>query len=473
VKPLPPKNTATRFASKGALLFLVKLLPATAVLAVMWLYAHRIDLVTFGHYQNFWIRYSLLSTFTSLGLPTYVLLLSRDDALALPRYLRKQPVALFLLWCALAGGVFAWWEHPIVPVWLPISFLMVWTLGLLLESGLVAARAYKLVLLVNVVYSVLFLAIHTAVLHQKPLLTAVFEWLLGLGLLKIISYGLFWGRLLRRNPVRMDVQLPGISTWFHIGANDIIQQSFKVVDKFLVSFLSTPALSAIYFVGAQELPFLSLLLGTVSAVFMQQVAEKQHRTEGQMTYWIRYTSEILAAVVFPLFCFLMLCRYELVDWLFTPKFRASVEILVIANFCILFRIYPFTAILLQLKGGKWVSGGSVGHLVLAAVLAVPLYHLLGLKGIMWAILIADLSLGVFYIRKMQQLSGMRITQLLPLHIWARQAICSGILLYGLYEILLLSPVTAVQRLLLHSIGMGLVGFALLGIALRRARRTAV
>src|SRR5690606_6739987 len=102
------------------------------------------------------------------------------------------------------------------------------------------------------------------------------------------------------------------SLWVHIGIYDVLQRVFTWVDKFVISLLFSAGISAMYFNGTFDIPFLPLLLGAVSGAALMQMAASAKQSENKGAIIIaNQAARLLSAVVFPLFFFLFLFRQEL------------------------------------------------------------------------------------------------------------------------------------------------------------------
>lgn len=425
--PLPTKNTSKQFARQGSLLFLLRALPATAVLVVMILYARWLPQNLYGQYQNFWVRYGLLSTFTTIGLPAFLLLLSPAEVAGFCRAIGQRQILFFLLVNSLCGGLFSYWEKSLFPLWFPALFLLVWTLGLLLEALLISFRKLKSLLVINTVFAGVFLILHLALVPDGG--DTLQQLLFAIGGLALARVLLLMGWALaafRRQQIQMPVRARSI--WFHLTLTDIIQQSGRLLDKVLLGLLAPPARSAVYFNGAQEIPFLAALLGAASGNFLLQASAGDSASElPQKAHWLQLTGAFLGALVFPLFWGLLLNRQTLFEILFAGRYLESVPVFTIFLFALPLRAYPFSALLQQLRKGTMITLGAFLDLVLAVGLALLLYPLLDLSGIALAFTIATVLLAVFYTVQTIRYTSLSLSDLFPVKTWLLQFVGSGVI----------------------------------------------
>jgi hypothetical protein len=216
-----------------------------------------------------------------------------------------------------------------------------------------------------------------------------------------------------------------------LGVYDLLQQGARLSDKFLVSFLVAPALSAIYFNGAQEVPFLSLLLGAAGGALVQQAAVGTRDDVTETVTTARVAGQLLSNAVFPLFWWLLLFREELFEVVFSTRYAESATIFAASLLILPLRAYPFTSLLQHYRRGDLINLGALLDLILALLLAPLLYMLFGLPGVALSFSIATLGLAVFYLYHTSRISGVRIVDLIPVRNWIIKLAGSGVVFIGI------------------------------------------
>ncbi|RYD51787.1 MAG: hypothetical protein EOP52_06280 [Sphingobacteriales bacterium] len=422
----PNGNTNKQFASQGSKLFLVRALPAAAVLVVMVLYARRLPQELYGQYQNFWVRYGLLSTFTTLGLPSFFLLLSPPEVTGFWKHLSIRQLSLFGVVNLGCCALFSYWERLLFPGWIPAVFLLVWTCGLVLESILISFRKLNRLLVINVLFAGLFLPIHWLLLPEHThSLTALFE---GIGLLALLRAGVLgvWVLQVFRTQTAV-APIRSRKIWLHLTLTDLIQQSSRMLDKVLLGLLTSPARSAIYFNGAQEVPFLPALLGAASGnVLLHASNGREGASLHQKAHWLRLSGALLGALVFPMFWWLLLGRDAVFELVFAGRYPQAAPVFAVFTCALPLRAYPFSALLQHLRLGAVITIGAFFDLIIAIGLALVLYPIMGLPGIALAFTIATVLLAGFYTWQTVQKTGLSPALLFPLKTWVVQFGGAGI-----------------------------------------------
>lgn len=451
----PEKSLARR----GAFLLIARIFPALALLLVMVGYSRMLSPEAYGQYQNVWVRYGLLSTLACLGIPTIAQVIGPVEMIVGLQRNRTQIRIGFGAVLALTTGVFLYWNRAYLPLPALSVFFVGWVLATVAEGLALGQRRYRLVSVVNLAASILFLVLH-GVFRASPVL--LFSSLGALALLRATCLWVPMGRVFRKTALpEATVGSSGLRRlWRDLAFYDLIQQSGRLMDKALVGFLVVPALSAVYFNGAQEVPFLPLLLGVAGSAFLHQAADAGATDARGKAIYIRATGHWLAAFVFPLFWFLMLERETIFDLVFGGRYAASVPVFAMATLILPLRAYPFSAMLQHFRETKWVLWGAGGELILATLLALIFYQLLGLPGIALAFVVSTLCMAVFYTWKTMQITHLQLSALLPLRAWALQFGASTGVLCGIKTALSLAGAGALAELVALALSaIGLAAFS--------------
>ncbi len=438
-----PERTLAR---RSAFLLAARIFPALALLGVMVWYSRVLSPAAYGQYQNIWVRYGLLSTLACMGIPTLAQVVGPADLMVGLRGSSQKMRAFFGVLLGLSTLLFVFWNRgfPSLPVL--VVFFIGWVLATLAEGLALGQRRYRQVSVVNGVASLLFVALHGFFAASPPLLFG------SLGLLALLRAFVLYlpfakaSRRMADGGVAVAVGLTRL--WRDLAVYDLIQQSSRLLDKALVGFLVVPALSGVYFNGAQEVPFLPLLLGAAGSAFLHQAADAGETGATGKAVFIRATGSLLAAFVFPLFWFLMLGREALFEVVFGGRYQASVSIFAMTTLVLPLRAYPFSAMLQHFRKTQWVLWGAAGDLVLASVLAWMLYPLLGLPGIALSFSLSTLCMVVFYTWKTVQITGLSLSALFPLRQWAITFLVSASMLYGVKMVLSFTGLNAFGSLLI-------------------------
>jgi len=254
--------------------------------------------------------------------------------------------------------------------------------------------------------------------------------LLGLSILGIGRLAFAWGYAAGRSggyegcgglgllmryalPLGASSALGGLSIW---------------VDKAIVSMFYPPDAAGVYMVGAREVPFVPIFLGSVSSVLSAEL-NRMHGEgpEAMVGLWGR-TALRVAGAIFPLFFFLIAFSGRLIPWAFGEGFEGAVLPFRLYLLMLPLRAAAYGPLVAALGRPDMVLLGVVGDLAGNALLSYLLVPRVGPWGAALATsLMTYLHVG-FLLWVIGRLSGLSISQLLP---WKGMASTAGCGLLGL------------------------------------------
>lgn len=397
----------------------------------MLFYAHVLSQEAYGEYQNVWIRLAVMGTFAYAGLPALCLSYSAPELKQFSRGIGRRLKVLLPAWALLWGLGYAWmqWAQDGIPLLLSLLLLLLYALNALQESLIIVAGRSGNVVLAAFGYTAGYVLLHYRAWERGYQL----EWLLwglaALGVLRCLYYTWVIRKSYRAVAAASGAIPAGTGRfWFHSGLYDLLQTVFRWADKFIISLLLAEAVSAVYFNGSQDIPFVSLLLGAFSSTVLVRVAAD--KTQDAVVL-MRYTGRILSCLMFPLFYFLLLYRYELFGLAFGEKYRDSVPVFAVTVLLLPLRAYGFGTLLQSRKEGRIINTGAIMDLLLAFALMYPLYRWLGLPGIALSFVCSTVVQCAYYLFHTARLYRVRAAALLPLKNWAFKLIIFGILFIAL------------------------------------------
>ena len=171
-----------------------------------------------------------------------------------------------------------------------------------------------------------------------------------------------------------------------IGLNDAVGSMSRAVDRIVVfGFLGTADL-ALYHVGAIEVP-VSLMLAAVVTVLVPEVsrlsAAGRHEEVADL---FRGAVGRLAFFILPLFCFLFVHAGSVIDVYLPAAYSRTDEVLRIFLLALPLRCAVFNPVLVGTGRANWALYGSIGDLLLNAILSVLLVQALLPTQAQWALL---------------------------------------------------------------------------------------
>ncbi len=417
-----PEAKTNSFFSNSLLIFLIRFFPLLATTLVLIFFSRELDTVTYGAYQNFWTQLFVLNSISCLGIHVVIITYPLSFVAGVLKTLSNKFYLGFMLWLIAISSVYAYMRHSATGInWLvPQCFLIVSCLSLIVEAVLVTARKFTLLILGNVIYAIVFGWLHWRFLQHEIELNDLFYYLLLFIAAKLLVTGIVALLEVRKQKTSPDESsLANVrSLWMHMGFYDVSQMTFKWLDKAIVSVLLTEQLSAIYFNGAVDVPFLSLILGAAgSAVLIQLAHNKINDKEDEAVFLANHSARILSAIIFPLFFFFMFFSRELFNIILSEKYLASVPIFMVSILTMPLFAYHLTAILQNRHKGATINKGAILDLLIALVLMYPLYQLIGLAGVALSCVISSYVQAGFYLYHTSKELNISILKLVPVANW--------------------------------------------------------
>lgn len=455
----------------GAYLFLTKAAPALAALLVVVLYSRGLSRDDYGRYTSIWVRLGIFGTLAYAGLPVLLLSLSAPRLKAWLGSLGiKQRMGL-AAWMLSWAGVFAvvQWASIGLPPLLSVAILLLYAATAILESAIVASGRLTAMSWGGVAYAVLFAGLHWGVLKLGYNLSTLLTGIVSLQAIRLAGYALLCANFYRTLSAEA---LPDPDRtrryWLHTGLYDVSVNVARWADKSAVSFLLAAALSAIYFNGSIEVPFIPYLMGAAGSVVLVELA-KEGRPSGTAARLVADVARIQTVIVLPLFFFLLFFRAEIFSVVFGEKYAASVPVFAASLLVLPLRSYHFTALLEAKQEGRIINAGAALDIVLTLVSIFPLYKILGLPGIALAPVISTWVQMLYYLMQTSRVYRIPIARLFPFRHWAAALACFGLLFSALHQISAL--IEDEKRRLFLAAGVAiLIGCAALYFEIRRYRK---
>lgn len=441
MKLLQRAENSNTVIGNSFLIFLIRFFPSLAALIVVIVFSRYTSEEVYGSYQNFWVRLYLLSALATLGIPAFLLTYTPQFTRYLFTTMRAWHYIAIMLWMIAVAASFAFLHHATagMPVYIAFLFFLLHCLNAISETLLIVARKFSLLLWVNLLYTAAFLLLHYGVLAGAYSVESLFLYLLLPIGLKLLVTGISFASFTKTQdlPPEQEYTKTDIrSLWLHIGIYDVLQRVFTWIDKFVISILFTAGVSAMYFNGTYDIPFLPLLLGAVSSAALLQLASGGKKGDKPSAILIaNQTARILSAVVFPLFFFLFLFREELFHVLLTIKYTDSIPIFAVTVFIVPLRAYNFTSILQNRHKGRIINIGALLDLLIACALMYPLYQWLGLTGIALSFVISSYVQGAYYLHHTARVLNTKVYNIIPLVNWSVKLIAFGLLFIIIHYLL--------------------------------------
>lgn len=440
MKILQRAKNSNGLVSNSFFIFLIRFFPSLATLLVLIFFSRHLSQQEYGSYQNFWVQLYLLGALATLGIPAFVLTYNPAFIKYLFRKLSTGSFIMIALWIVLisaAFGILRYVESN-MEWYISTGIFLVYVFNAISESILIVCKRFRFLLLLNVGYTFVFLLLHYGYLKDLFTISELF-----------LSLLFFGGVRLMISAVATRVRLKDISgmvheqytiadirsLWLHIGIYDAFNRFVTWIDKFVVSIIFSASVSAVYFNATFDIPFLPLLLGAVGGAALMQMSgiNKDAGNKG-LVLVSNQTARLLSSIVFPLFFFLFVYRYELFTVILTSKYADSVPIFAVTVFIVPLRAYNFTTILQNRHKGRIINTGALLDAAIAFGLLYPLYKQFGLLGIALSFVISSYSQAVYYIYQTSKVLKVSVLSLIPFRNWVFKLIVFSFLFITSYFI---------------------------------------
>lgn len=405
-------------------------------------FSHTLPKEDNGTYLNFWVRLWLSSGVASLGIALLIFSYAADILHSLLYQLKKKHYVMYGLFLGAMAITFAWAQNSagfLTPgFYLYAVFFAAYVLNVLLEALLMVTRNYQLLTFVSGAYFLFFLFVHFYVCSHGYHLDKVLLYLLPLILVKlgVLLYAFHsFMRSKKFVPLKAMEVRNARNLWLHLGLYNLYSVLFQWIDKYILSFILTAAVSAVYFNATVNIPFLPLAFSAVSsALLMQLNAQDGARNPRQNITDLHYSSGLLSSVAFPVFAYLVFFRYELFHVIFSDKYEMAVPIFLCAILVIPVRSFDFVAILQTRNKGRIINLGAAMDLVLAFSLMYPLYLIMGLPGVALSFVVSTYLQCIFYLYYSGKVLRVNMWSLIPWQKWLYKLVLFGGLAFVLHFI---------------------------------------
>ncbi len=449
-------NYKSLAVQKFSWLFVGRVLPVLILLAITILYSRRLPFEDYGKFQSVWMYSNVVNVIISFGLSAVIL---STNSKFLFSFIKKNKKKLVIFYSSLwLSGLTAFFLlaknfYPSLKILL-IFFIVIQNISVIYETILIKNHGEKKSLLINFIYSLLFLCWHLFVLYTGYFLFNLMAGVCILSVLKLIAMILVLVKEeLHEKPISENSFL---SHWGYLGLNDILGVISKWMDKIFLLYLLTAGDFAIFFNGSFEIPLFGLLISVAGSFLLIEISGNLGHTD-KIKKLFRGSFLSLSSIVFPVFFFLYFFGEDLFSILFKDKYNASLPVFVISIFILPLRISNYSVILQCYSQGKKILWGSLLDILIAVILMLLLYPIMGTRGVALAIVIATYCQTLFYLWNSAKILNTSVTRILPLPQLATKFLLLLTLYIGLF--FLLSGIEQKSKLILAFLFTGFVVLA--------------
>lgn len=394
-------------------LLLSRIMPLFALFIITIIYSRQLSYDDYGRFQSVWMYANIVNVIISFGISAVILSTNINFLFSFIKNNRKILGAFYsILWVM---GLIAFYlfakNFDVSLKLLLIIFIITQNIVTASETLLIKRGKEKASSIINFLYALLFLGWHLYILLTTYSLYHLIVGIIIISILKLIAIAAI--RVKNEEFEETINEKHFLNHWFFLGMNDVLGVIARWMDKLFLLYLLTATDFAVFFNGSFEIPLFGLLISVTGSFLLIEISG-DIRLTNKITRLYSESFKVLSSIVFPLFFFLFFFREELFSLAFNDKYNASIPIFAISIFILPMRINNYSAILQCFSQGKKVLWGSLLDIIIASILMLTLYPLIGTRGIVLAIVISTYCQNFYYLWNSAKILNISIFRLLPL-----------------------------------------------------------
>jgi O-antigen/teichoic acid export membrane protein len=358
------------------------------------------DQTQFGTYKQIFLIYSTFFGVAQLGMAESLYYFIPSDPTHASRYIMNAVMALLAagLGCLLilmlsARWISGWMNNPeLAPYLLLLGiYLLLSMASAVLEIAMIANNRYSLAAISYTVSDAL-----RAILFVVPaLLSGQMQWLMigaiAFAAFRLAGTGIYLykscGGFPRPDREFFTKQLSYVIP-FELAI--IVEIVYLNLHQYIVSYHFDAATFAIYSVGILQIPLVDFIGNPACNVMMVNMSQRirDGKSAAVISLW-QDTTRKLALIFFPLAALLMICAREIITFLFTEKYAASVPVFIVWSSAIILSIFQVDGVLRVYAATRALL---IMNLVRLAVIALIISWFLSRFNMIGAVLATILAL---------------------------------------------------------------------------------
>ena len=419
---------------------------SVTVLVVNMFLSRYLDRAVYGTFQQTWFFTHMLIEIALLGFPVGILyILPKLTPAERKGFLVRLTLLLVLIGGALAAALYllapsiaGWFHNPRLTGTFRVFALYAFFVlpGMPMDAFLITQNRHRLLGVVTVAHSLLLVAAVLVPAGLGLVLSAMVWWIAGYGLLR---GGLLVGSAfstVRHLPTERREGIFGrfVGDALPVALNDLLRVVARWLDKNIVSAFFNPETFAIYANGAVEIPFVNVIAGAISSVVIPEFSRlsEEGKREEMIALWHRAILKT-AAILIPLFAYLMVLATPFIVFLFSKTYEASAGPFRIYLLLLPLRSATYTPILLALGRSRLVALGALIDLLANLGLSIFLIRHFSYLGPAIATVVTTYGQAAFYLWRTGRILNRPAALLFP---WRNTA---RLMMIGLAPALLLLP----------------------------------
>lgn len=429
-------------------------------IVVFMILSRTLTRIDYGTYQQVWLYYLTISPIFSMGLPNSLLYFIPFSKPEQEKTVVFQTLAILeaigAIFCIItffsAPLVASNFNNPALVRYLTIfAFYPLFALSPRVFSFLMISKDKPVVSAVSsVLFSLISIVLTTIPsIIGLPLIYAFYGSLAGSVIFFIGSLiFLFW--YYKDQKFAWDWRLVRSQLFYSIplGLSSIMGTLTKQLNNIIVSSHFTTELFAIYTNGAFEIPFISIITGSLMTVLIPEFTKMLHNNKTKQSVWKIWNDSTIktAILLFPLTIFLLISAPDIMVAVFSSKYLESTGVFRIYLLITFVRITQYSSLLQAMGKTKVILFTSVLSLAINLLLSMILINTLDLYGPAWANVITIYSLALVNLLIIRRLLGIPFKLIMPWRQLSKIILISLFAGIGVLPIFYLLDINLIARL---------------------------
>lgn len=201
-----------------------------------------------------------------------------------------------------------------------------------------------------------------------------------------------------------------------LGISSLFGTIYMYIDKLIVSSYCSPETFSIYINGATQIPFTTIITGSVTAVILVEMTQMSKRGEmNEAMKLFRLAALKCSYFLLPVMCFFFIFADDFMVILYSSKYSESAYPFRLYLLMIPLRMISFGAPLMAAGKTKEILYRSAVGLLINLVLSITLVHYFGYIGAIWGTIITLYTWNVpFNLYLIGKIYGCKKLNVLPL-----------------------------------------------------------
>lgn len=407
-----------------------------------------LSIVEYGYYGQFWLFFSTLSPLLVMGFPRSLLYYfprsesEREKSVYVTQtvtYLFVISLVAIVIYTVmgrlLGGGLGAMIR---AFYWQICAFTMFMLLSWHMEELFVADKRIERQSVYYVVTAVTRAVVVIATAWYTRDVGSII-WALTFFAFAKALFALIYTKVVYRPAIRqlsLSTIREQISFALPLGMMQVATLLLSQTDRFIINRMMGREAFAIYWVGAHQLPFATIIASSVASITFPLMArlQKEGRLSEFIDLWKRAWLKT-AVLFFPICVFLMVTGEQFIVILFTDQYIDATPVFRIYLLLFLATTTDYAGVLAAFKKQKYLLKTTAAAVLLNIVLSLALYHYWGRLGVPLSTAISFFAVACVTVRKGAKLLKQPFWHIVPwkgLLARAVSAVAPGVGLYFLY-----------------------------------------